>query len=172
MTALLLAGLSACGGASRRGDTRGVQTLGRWEWHGTLLVRPDTAVTVVHMSIDTTPPDTGGDVVLVRDEFNPTDALGDEYAVTLGLTLGRAHDLRPGVAYAVGGPSAPIPGYGVVACMCRPLRPDSLRGTLLLATRGMRQLTGRIDATLYLSEWNAPTRHTTYPIHQRFDAIK
>lgn len=170
---LLLASFSACDGASRPGDTRGVQTLGRWEWHGRLVVEQDSGVTITRVSIDTAARDsgTGGDVVLARFEFNPSPAIGDEYAFTVGLDLGRVRDLSPGEAYPIG-PGARIPAYGTIVCMCPPLRPDSLRGTFTLATRGMRQLTGRLDATLYLSEWNDPARHTTYSLHQRLDAIK
>lgn len=168
---LLLASLAACHGASRPEDTRGVQTLGRWEWHGKLVVEQDTSVTIVRMRIDTTSPDSGSDVVLARFDFNPSSAVGDEYAFTLGLDLGRVRELSPGEAYQIG-PGARIPAYGTIVCMCPPLRPDSLRGTFTLATRGMRQLTGRLDATLYLSEWNDPARHANYSLHQRLDAIK
>jgi hypothetical protein len=36
----------------------------------------------------------------------------------------------------------------------------------------MRQLTGRLDAAVYFTEWNNPARHATFALHQRFDAIK
>ncbi len=65
-----------------------------------------------------------------------------------------------------------IAAHATVACLCRPLRPDSVGGTYLLATRGLRQLTGRVDATLYFTEWNDTARHVTYSLHQRIDAIK
>ena len=172
LVVVALLDLSACDGASRPGDTRGVQTFGQWEWHGRLFVQPDSIVTLVHMRIDTAGPSAGGDVILVRYEFNPTADLGTEYSLTLGFDLGRARDLRPGVAYSIGTGTGQIPGFGTVACLCSPLRPDSLRGTLRLVTRGMRQLTGRVDATLYLTEWNDASRHATYLAHQRFDAIK
>jgi len=129
-------------------------------------------VRCVRMRIDTRGPAAGGDVVHARYEFNPTAAVGDEYALSLGLELGRVRDLRPGVRYSVGSTRAVIPAHATVACMCRPLREDSIRGSFQLATRGLRQLTGRIDATVYLTEWNDAARHVAYSLNQRLDAIK
>lgn len=160
----------ACYGASRPGDTLGVQTLGRWEWHARIRVEPDPQVTITRLSIDTTAG--GDDVVLARYEFSSPAGEGDEYALTLGLELGRVHDLAPGTPYALGPPPARLRGYATVTCLCSPLKPDSVRGTFLLVTRGMRQLTGRVDATLYFSQWNAPSRHATYQLRQRIDAVK
>jgi hypothetical protein len=114
----------------------------------------------------------GGDIALARFDFNPSPGVGDEYALTIGLDLGRVRDLRPGVAYPIGSPSTRIPAHATMACLCEPLREDSIRGTLILVTRGMRQLTGRLDATVYFTEWNNPVRHATFALHQRFDAIK
>jgi hypothetical protein len=159
----------ACYGASRRGDTLGVQTLGRWEWHARLRVEPDPHLTIMRLSIDTT---AGDDVVLARYEFSSPAGEGDEYALTVGLELGRAHDLAPGTPYPLGPPHARIRAYATVTCLCSPLKPDSVRGTFLLATRGVRQLTGRVDATLYFTQWNDASRHATYQLHQRIDAIK
>jgi len=88
------------------------------------------------------------------------------------LDLGNARELRQGVPYALGPPPARIPAYGTVTCLCRPLRPDSVHGTFTLATRGLRQITGRVDATLYFTEWNDAARHATYPLHQRIDLLK
>src|SRR2546426_680265 len=68
--------------------------------------------------------------------------------------------------------TARIPAYATVTCFCRPLRPDSVRGTFRVATRGLRQITGRVDATLYFTEWNDPARHVTYSLHQRIDLVK
>jgi len=163
--------LAGCGG-SRERDTRGVQTLGRWEWHARILAEPDTQLTLVHLRVDTTPRPDAGDVVLARYEFNPTDALGDEYALTIGLSLGRVRDLSVGASAPLGPPPGRIPVNATVACLCRPLKLDSVHGGFRLVTRGMRQLVGRLDATFYFSEWNAPTRHTRYAVRQRLDAIK
>ena len=162
-----LATLAACTGASRRGDTTGVQSYGRWEWHARLVHTEDSSLTLERLRVDTTA--AGSDVALVRYEFHPVAGLGAASAITLGMALGRVRALRPGVAYALG---TVIPAYATVTCLCPPLRSDSVRGTFLLVTRGMRQLTGRVDATVYLSEWNAPSRHVTYALHQRFDAVK
>lgn len=147
-----------------------MQSFGRWEWHARLAVEPDPRLTLTRIRIDTVA--TGNDVVLARYDFNPAEGEGDEYSITLGLELGRARDLTPGTAYALGPPPARIPAVATVTCLCRPLRPDSVRGTLQLATRGLRHLAGRVDATLYFSEWNDSTRHVTYSLHQRIDAIK
>ena len=164
---LLLAG---CDPTSRPGDTRGYQSAARWEWHGRVSVQLDTALALTRLSLDTTAG--GGDVALARYDFNPAVGEGDEYSLTIALDLGRARDLRPGVPHALGPPPARIPAYGTVTCFCGPLKPDSVRGTFLLVTRGLRQITGRVDATLYFTEWNAPTRHVTYSLHQRIDLVK
>ena len=74
--------------------------------------------------------------------------------------------------YPLGPAPARVAAFASVTCLCRPLRPDSVRGTFLLATRGLRQLTGRVDANLYFTEWNDSSRHVTYALHQRIDAIK
>ena len=158
----------ACAGPSRRGDTQGVQTLGRWEWHGRIVAEQDSNVTLERLRIDTQPnPPPRGDVILARFDFNPSPAVGDEYALTVGLELGQVRSLGPGATHALGARD-----HATVTCLCAPLREDSIRGTYTLDTRGMRQLTGRLDATVYFSEWNRATRHATYSIHQRIDAIK
>ncbi|PYP26438.1 MAG: hypothetical protein DMD55_10515 [Gemmatimonadetes bacterium] len=155
---------------SRPGDTLGLQSLGRWEWHGRIVADADPQLTIARLRIDTT--HGGGDVALVRYDFNPAVGEGDEYSITLGLELGRVRDLTPGTPYTLGPPPARVPAHATVACLCPPLKPDSVRGTLLLATRGLRHLAGRVDATLYFTEWNDTSRHVTYSLHQRIDAIK
>ena len=162
--------LSACDPISRPDDTLGLQSAARWEWHGRLVVERDSALTLVRMAIDTT--HGGGDVALARFDFNPAVGEGDEYSLTLALDLGNARELRQNVPYALGPPPARIPAYGTVTCLCRPLKPDSARGTFTLATRGLRQITGRVDATLYFTEWNDAARHVTYLLHQRIDLLK
>jgi hypothetical protein len=145
-----------------------VQTFGRWEWHARLVRVEDPALTLEQLRIDTTAH--GTDVMLVRYEFHSGEV--DAVALTMGFELGVVRALRPGVAYALGPRPPAIPAFATVTCLCPPLRSDSVRGTFLLVTRGMRQLTGRIDASVYLSEWNSPAHHVTYALHQRFDAIK
>jgi len=167
---LTLLVLSACDPASRLDDTLGLQSYGRWEWHGRIVAEADPKLTIARLRMDTS--QGGGDVVLARYDFNPAVGEGDEYSLTLGLELGRAHDLVPGRPYAFGDGPGQIAAHATVACLCRPLKPDSVRGAYLLATRGLRQLTGRVDATLYFTEWNDPARHVTYSLHQRIDAIK
>jgi len=160
----------ACDGVSRPDDTLGLQSAARWEWHGRLVVEGDSTLTLVRMGIDTT--HGGGDVGLARYDFNPAVGEGDEYSLTLGLDLANVRDLRQNVPYALGPPPARLPAYATVTCLCRPLKPDSVRGTFSLATRGLRQITGRVDATLYFTEWNDAARHVTYSLHQRIDLVK
>jgi hypothetical protein len=169
-TLLFLTLLGACDATSRPGDTLGAQSAARWEWHARLVVDTDPQVTLVRLRVDTA--HGGGDVGLARYDFNPTPALGDEYAITLGLDFGQVRDLRQNVPYALGPPPARIPAYATVTCFCPPLRPDSVRGTFRVATRGLRQITGRVDATLYFTVWNEPARHVTYSLHQRIDLVK
>ena len=167
---LLLLFCLACDGVSRPDDTLGLQSSARWEWHGRLVVEPDSALTLVRMAIDTA--HGGHDVGLARYDFNPAVGEGDEYSITLGLDFGNVRDLRQNVPSALGPPPARLPAYATVTCFCRPLKPDSVRGTFTLATRGLRQITGRVDATLYFTEWNDVARHVTYPLHQRIDLLK
>ncbi len=167
VTLLFFAG---CDQASRSGDTTGLQSYGRWEWHGRIEAEPDSSLTLMRIRIDTTRG--GGDVALVRYDFDPSPGAGDEYALTLGLDLGSVRALRPGVPYELGSPPARIPALETATCFCRPLRPDSVRGTFTLVTRGMRQITGRVDAALYFTAWNDSSLHVMYPLHQRLDAVK
>ena len=162
--------LGGCDPTSHPGDTRGYQSAARWEWHGRVSVRQDTALAITRLSLDTTAG--GGDVALARYDFNPAEGEGDEYSLTIALDLGHARDLRQNVPYPLGPPPARIPAYGTVTCFCGPLKPDSVRGAFLLATRGLRQITGRVDATLYFTEWNDAVRHVTYSLHQRIDLVK
>src|SRR5216683_7768147 len=127
----------ACDGVSRPDDTLGLQSSARWEWHGRLVVERDSTLTLVRMTIDTA--HGGHDVVLARYDFNPAVGEGDEYSLTLGLDLGRARDLKQNTPYTLGAPPARILASATVACLCSPLKPDSVRGTFLLATRGLRQ---------------------------------
>ena len=161
---------AGCDQASRSGDTTGLQSYGRWEWHGRIEAEPDSSLTLMRIRIDTTRG--GGDVALVRYDFDPSPGAGDEYALTLGLDLGNVRALRPGVRYELGSPPARIPAFATATCFCRPLRPDSVRGTFTLVTRGMRQITGRVDAALYFTAWNDSSLHVMYPLHQRLDAVK
>jgi hypothetical protein len=169
-SAVAVAVLASCDPTTRSGDTLGLQSLGRWEWHGHLVTQADPTLTLTRMQIDPTPG--GGDVMLLRYDFNPGAGAGAEFALALGVELGKVKGLGVGQAYPIGPPPAPLPAFATATCLCRPLRPDSVRGTLSIATRGVRHLSGRIDATLYFTEWNDSTRHATYPLHQRFDAVK
>ena len=118
------------------------------------------------------PDDTLGLQSAARWEWHGRLVVEADSALTLALDLGRARDLRPNVAYTLGPPPARLTAYATVTCLCRPLKPDSVRGTFTLATRGLRQITGRVDATLYFTEWNDAARHVTYSLHQRIDLVK
>src|SRR5213592_921506 len=168
-TLVLIAGAaSACELLPRPGDTQGVQQAGRWEQHGRIVVDTDRVYTLVRLRVDTTVAERH-DVVLARFDFDPSDAIGDEYSLIVALDLGDVRRRSANHPYSLGDS---IPAYGTVTCLCRPLRPDSVRGTYTLATRGLRQITGRVDATLYFTEWNDATRHVTYSLHQRIDLVK
>jgi hypothetical protein len=168
MLALIAGVTSACDVLPRPGDTEGVQQAGRWEQHGRIVVAPDARYTIVHLGVDTNLT-ARHDVVLARYDFDPSDALGDEYALTVALDLGDARQLSASHRYPLGDS---IPAWGTVTCLCRPMRPDSVRGTYMMQTRGMRQIAGRIDATLYFTAWDDSTKHATYRLRQRIHGIR
>jgi len=161
-------GIGGCEILPRPGDTQGVQGAGRWEQHGRIIVEPDPRFTAVYLRVDTTLTERH-DVVLARFDFDPSDALGDEYSLEVALDLGDARRLSAGHAYRLGDS---IPAWGTVTCLCRPLRPDSVQGTYAMQTRGARQIAGRIDATLYFTAWNDPARHATYRLRQRIHGVR
>src|SRR5712691_9701316 len=163
---LTLVVAAACDPTQRAGDTQGEQRMARWEWSGGLVADTDPVLTLVRLRVDTTGVVGRHDVILARYDFDPTDADGDEYALTVGLDLGRARELRMNTPIPIGPPPAPVLAVGTVTCLCRPLRPDSVRGTFLIAQRGLRQITARIDATLYFTAWDDSSDHVAYELHQ------
>ncbi|MGH7606382.1 MAG: hypothetical protein ACREME_03500, partial [Gemmatimonadales bacterium] len=165
----VMPGATGCDLLPRPGDTQGVQRAGRWDWHGRLRVEPDERYTLVRLRVDTTGVTERHDVLLARFDFDPTAATGDEYALTIALEIGDARRLDARHPYALG---TEIPAYATVTCLCRPLRPDSVRGTYRMQTRGSRQLAGRIDATLYFTAWNDPDVHATYRLQQRIHGVR
>ena len=162
-------GLAACEILPRPGDTQGVQEAGRWDWYGRLSAETDDRYTLVRLRVDTTDQGSRHDILLARFDFDPSGAAGDEYALTIGLELGDARRLEANRPYRLG---SDIAAYGTVTCLCRPLRPDSVRGTYLMATRGTRQLAGRIDATLYFTAWDDAAVHATYRLRQRIHGVR
>jgi len=169
-TVALIAGvISACDILPRAGDTQGAQVAGRWDWRGRLSVETDPRYTLVRLKVDTTGVADRHDVVSARFEFDPSDAAGDEYALSIALEVGDARRLDANHPYRLGDE---IPAYATVTCFCRPLRPDSVRGTYTMATRGLRQLAGRIDATLYFTAWDDPKVHATYRLRQRIHGVR
>lgn len=169
---LLIGGLGiALGGCDmlpRPSDTQGLQGAGRWDQRGRLIVEPDPRYTIVHLRVDTNVVERH-DVLLARFDFNPTDGDGDEYALTIGLDLGDARRLSANRPYALGDE---IKAYATVSYLGRPLRPDSVRGSYTMQTRGLRQIAGRIDATLYFSAWDDSTHHATYELRQRIHGVR
>lgn len=160
--------VSGCEILPHPGDTQGIQESGRWEQRGRIVVQPDPRYTLVHLQVDTHVVDRH-DVVLARFDFNPSEAEGDEYSLTVALDIGDARKLSANHPYSLGDS---IPAYGTVTCLCRPLRPDSVRGTYTMHTRGLRQLAGRIDATLYFTAWHDPRTHATYRLRQRIHGVR
>jgi len=159
---------TGCDILPRPGDTQGVQHSGRWEQHGRLVVDTDRIYTLVRLRVDTNVA-ARHDVILARFDFDPSDAIGDEYSLSVALDLGDARRLSENHSYALGDA---IPAYATVTCLCRPLRPDSVRGTYVVQTRGSRQIAGRIDATLYFTEWADASRHATYRLKQRIHGVR
>lgn len=172
LATLSLFTLSACELFPHPGDTAGVQRAARWYTHARLVADPDRRYTIVRLRADTGLPE-GHDVLIARFDFDPVPGVsGDEYSIALGLDFGHARDLRTDRAYTLGASTARIPAWATVTCLCRPLKPDSVRGTYTLVRGGSGMLTGRIDATLYFTTWNDPSFHTTYRLRQRIDAVK
>ena len=148
-----------------------MQERGEWEQHGHLVVQPDPRYTVVYLRVDTVGVVERHDVVLARFDFDPSEGEGDEYSLTIALDIGDARARAANHPYALGARDS-LPAFATVTCLCRPLRPDSVRGTYTINTRGSRQLAGRIDATLYFTAWDDPTRHATYPLRQRIHGVR
>lgn len=161
-------GLSGCEILPRSGDTSGVQQAGRWDQQGRVVVQTDPRYTLVHLRVDTNVTERH-DVVLARFDFDPSEGDGDEYALTIALDIGDARKLSANRPYPLGDS---IPAYATIACLCRPLRPDSVRGTYIVQTRGARQLAGRIDATLYFTAWDDSTTHAVYRLRQRIHGVR
>lgn len=156
----------------RPGDTDGVQRSALWEQRGRLVVEPDSVLTLVRMRVETLGVTSRHDVLLARFEFDPSDAVGDEHALTLALDLGRADTLRPNRSYSLGPAPAGLPAAATVACLCGPLRPDSVRGALSISTRGQRMIQGRVDAVLYFTSWGDTARHVVYHLRQRLFGVR
>jgi len=160
---------TACELLPRPGDTQGDQRQALWTSHGRLVVDTDPKLTIVRIRVDSSGAGRH-DVLLTRFEFGDPSAAA--YDLMLGLDFGDTRRLTTGRAYAVGGPTAQIPAAGTVACLCRPLRPDSVRGKYELERLGIAQITGHIDVTLYFTAWDDPRVHTTYRLKQRIEGVK
>jgi hypothetical protein len=165
--------IAGCDILPRRGDTAGVQQQAQWLGAGRLAVDTDPEVTLVRVRAEPLDSTRGGhDVLLARFDFDPAPGLGDESVITIGLDLGNVHTLKRTIPYALGPPPARIPAYGTVVCLCRPLKPDSVRGTYTISQRGVAQIVARIDATLFFTGWDDSSYHATYLLRQRIDGLK
>jgi hypothetical protein len=162
-------GAAGCDILPRPGDTQGDQVAGRWDWNGRLSVEADRRYTLVRLKVDTTGVTDRHDILSARFEFDPGGGAGDEYALSVALEIGDARRIAANRPYRLG---ADIPAYATVTCFCRPLRPDSVRGTYTMSTRGIRHLAGRIDATMYFTAWDNPGAHATYRLRQRIHGIR
>ena len=163
--------ITACDLLPHPGDTDGVQRAAKWSANARIVVDTDPRYTIVRLRADSVVPD-GHDVLIARFDFDPAPGAGDEYSIGLALDFGRARDLRTETSYALGPPPGRIPAWATVGCLCRPLKPDSVRGTYVLSSRNLGQLTGRIDATLYFTAWADSGVHETYRLRQRIYAVK
>jgi hypothetical protein len=159
----------ACDLLPRPGDTHGDQHSARWDWHGRLTVETDRQYTLVRLKVDTIGVTERHDILSARFDFDPSEGTGDEYALNIALEIGDARRLSANHPYRLG---SEIPAYATVTCLCRPLRPDSVRGTYTMSTRGIRQLAGRIDATLYFTAWDDSSVHATYQLKQRIHGVR
>jgi len=142
--------------------------MGRWDQHGKVVVQTDPRYTLIHLRVDTNVVERH-DVLLARFDFDPSEGTGDEYALTIALDIGDARRLSANRPYPL---ADSIPAYATVACLCRPLRPDSVRGTYVVQTRGLRQLAGRIDASLYFTAWDDSATHAVYRLRQRIHGVR
>jgi hypothetical protein len=161
----------SCDDLPRPDDTDGIQRAGHWVAGARLVVDTDPKLTIIRLRVDTLKSG-GHDVLLSRFDFDELPGLGDEYSLSLALDLGSAHDLPVGEPITIGAPPARVTAFGTVACLCRPLRPDSVRGRYLINRRGIAQLSGRIDATLFFTQWGDSTHHFTYRLRQHLEAVK
>src|ERR1041384_2904374 len=165
----LIAGVtSACDVFPQAGDTQGEQHAGEWDQHGRIVVDTDPHYTLIRLRVDTSITERH-DVVLARFDFDPSEAVGDEYSLTVALDLGDVRRLSANRQYSLGDC---IPAYARVTCLCRPLRPDGGGGTYVIQTRGSGQLAGRIDASLYFTAWDDSRRHERYRLRQRIHGVR
>ena len=170
---LFLLTILGCDLLPQRGDTDGEQQQAQWLTSGRLAIDTDPTLTVVRLRAEPLEAARGGhDVLLARFEFNPTPSLGDEYALGVALDLGNVHALKRATVYALGPPPARIPAFATVTCLCRPLKPDSVRGTYTISHRGLAQLIARIDASLFFTAWDDTSRHVSYRLRQRIDGLQ
>lgn len=162
---------SSCDLLARPGDTKGDQQQARWVNSGRLVVDTDPRLTIVRIGIDSAV--TGRhDVLLTRFDFDAPSADAASYELVLGIDFGDTRRLRTGNTFTLGGPGADFRAFGTVTCLCRPLRPDSVRGTYELTRLGMAQITGRVDATFYFTAWDDSRYHATYRLRQRVEGVK
>ena len=165
---------SGCGFFPEKGDTEGDQQQARWLTSARLVIDTDPHLTIIHLNAEPLDSAHGGHhLILARYDFNPDHTiLGDEYSLSIALDLGDIRTIKRGTPYPLGPPPARIPAYATVSCLCSPLRPDSVRGIFGIVQRGGVSIIARIDATLFFTEWNDSTKHASYRLRQRLDALR
>jgi hypothetical protein len=154
----------------QKGDTEGEQQQAQWLTSARLVVDTDPHLTIIRLRAEPLDSAHGGHhLLLARFEFNPTPTLGDEYALGVALDLGDVRTIRRATPYTLG---SRIPVYATVMCLCRPLKADSVRGTFTMSQRGIAQIFGRIDATLFFTAWDDTSLHASYRLRQRIDGLR
>ena len=170
LSTVLVLTVLGCDILPHKGDTEGEQQQAQWHTSARLVVDTDPRLTIIRLRAEPLDSAHGGHhLMLTRFEFNPTPTLGDEYALSVALDLGDVRALRRATPYSLG---SQIPTHATVSCLCRPLRADSVRGTFTISQRGIAQIYGRIDATLFFTAWDDTSRHATYRLRQRIDALR
>ncbi len=111
LSTFLFLTIFACDILPQKGDTEGEQQQAQWLTAARLVVDTDPDVTLIRLRGQPLDSSRGGHhLLLARFEFNPSPGVGDEYALSIALDLGRIHDLKRGTSYALGarpGRSAP-----------------------------------------------------------------
>lgn len=161
-------GAAACFGMLP-GDTQGVQQRAEWWSDAQLSVVLGSVLGLEHIEVSPG----AHDVVVGRFDFDPAvRAFGDEFSVSFGIDLGPADSLALRVKHPLGGPDGLGSYLGARISLGPTLVADSMRGTLLILSRGMMQMVGRIDAELFYSSLTDPSRVEVQPFKQRVDFLR
>lgn len=151
------------------GDTAGEQRRAEWWTDARITVMDDSVLTVRRVGVT---PGTH-DVVVGAFDFNTDNAVvGDEFSMSFAIDLGPPDSLETDVIHQIGGPGGLEAALGSRIGLGPVLRPDSMRGELLIFSRGMMQMFGRIRARLYYSSWNDSSNVVVETFRQRVDFLR